>query len=45
MTIETPEQELFRLTVENQASNSRIAKLLTIGVKIVPQEIEEIEVE
>ena len=45
MTIETPEQELFRLTVENQASNSRIAKLLTIGVKIVPQEIDEIEVE
>ena len=42
MTTETPEQELFRLTVENQASNSRIAKLLTIGVKIVPQEIKEV---
>jgi len=45
MTTETPEQELFRLTQVNQASNSRISQLLTLGVKVVPQEIKEIEVE
>ena len=45
MTTESPEIELFRLTQENQAINSRVSQLLSIGVKVVPQEIEEIEVE
>jgi len=43
MAVETPEDELFRLTMESHANNNRIIKLMTEGTP-VPQ-IEETEVE
>jgi len=45
MNTESPEIELFRLTRENQVINSRITTLMTMGTKVVPQEIEKIEEE
>ena len=45
MQSETSEDELFRLTIESQAINGRVLKLITQGAKIIPQEQEENEVE
>ena len=41
MTVESPEDELFRLTIENNANNTRIVKLMQSGTTIIPQEIKE----
>ena len=44
MAVETPEDELFRLTMESHANNNRIIALMTQGTSI-PQTEEEEEVE
>ena len=41
MTVETSEDELFRLTIENNANNTRIVKLMQEGTTIIPQDIKE----
>jgi hypothetical protein len=41
MTIETKEDELFRLTIESQAINKRVGKLLTEDAKLIVKEITE----
>jgi hypothetical protein len=45
MSVESSEDELFRLTMESHAINNRILGLMTKGTKVVTQEIKEIEVE
>ena len=45
MQSETLEDEMFRLTIESQAINKRVLKLITVGAEIIPQTIEEKEVE
>ncbi len=41
MQSETLEDEMFRLTIETQAINRRILKLITDGAEVIPQKIEE----
>ena len=43
MTIETAEDELFRLTIESLAINKRVADLMTKGTKVVINETQEEE--
>ena len=45
MQSETLEDELFRLTIESQAINKRVLKLITDGAEVIPGTIKEIEVE
>lgn len=45
MQSETLEDEMFRLTIESQAINKRVLKLITDGAEVIPQTIEEKEVE
>jgi len=45
MQSETLEDEMFRLTIESQSINKRVLKLITDGAEIIPQTIEEKEVE
>ena len=40
MIQETLEDEMFRLTIESQAINSRVLKLIRDGAKVIPKEIE-----
>jgi len=41
MTVETAEDELFRLTIESLAINKRVGELMTKGTQVIPQELEE----
>ena len=41
MQSETLEDEMFRLTIESQAINMRVLKLITDGAAVIPQTIEE----
>ena len=41
MSIETSEDELFRLTIESQAINKRVITLMTEGTKIITKVEEE----
>jgi hypothetical protein len=43
MAVETPEDELFRLTMESHANNNRIIALMTQGTPIQKTEEEEVE--
>ena len=45
MIDESNEDELFRLTIESQAINTRVIELMTKGTSVVQQQLEEIEVE
>tara|TARA_R100000900_G_scaffold115803_1_gene90648 strand:+ start:2031 stop:2726 length:696 start_codon:yes stop_codon:yes gene_type:complete len=38
MTVESPEDELFRLTMESHAINNRVLKLMTDGTNVVQQQ-------
>ena len=38
MQNENPEDELFRLTMEQNGINKRVIELMTNGAKIIPQE-------
>ena len=43
MAVETPEDELFRLTMESHANNNRIIKLMTEGTPVPQIDEEEVE--
>jgi len=43
MQSETLEDEMFRLTIESQAINKRVLKLISGGAQVIPQVIEEVE--
>ena len=45
MSVESSEDELFRLTMESHAINNRVLELMTNGTQVVAQQIKEIEVE
>ncbi len=45
MMDESNEDELFRLTIESQAINTRVVELMTKGTQVVQKELEETEVE
>ena len=38
MSVESPEDELFRLTMESHAINNRVLKLMTNGTNVVQQQ-------
>ena len=45
MSVESSEDELFRLTMESHAINNRVLELMTSGTQVVAKEIKELEVE
>jgi len=42
MSLESPEDELFRLTMESHAINNRVLKLMTTGTNVVQQQQQQI---
>ena len=45
MSVESSEDELFRLTMESHAINIRVIELMTKGTQVIAKEIQEMEVE